>query len=315
MTADKPPISRATRQVLVLGSSGMAGHVVSKYLEERGREVTKVAGSYKSDPDTEVVDVTDRAHLDQILRSQPYAAVVNCIGSLVKASERQHARATYLNSYLPHYLEQAFCDSDTKVLHLSTDCVFAGTNAPYVESDFRDGPAFYDRSKALGEIENGKDITLRMSLIGPEMRESGTGLMHWFLGQSGEVRGFTGAIWNGITTLELAKAIDQLIDSELSGIYHLVPDHSISKFALLGVIKDVFEREDILLMPDGSVSLDKTLVDTRKEVPFSVAPRGYRGMIEDVRAWTGGHSRLYGSLPRYASEAIAPGPEEVGGRD
>jgi len=315
MTTHKPPINKATKQVLVLGSSGMAGHVVSQYLEERGREVTKVAGSYKSDPDTEVVDVTDRAHLDQILRSRPYVAVINCIGSLVNASERQHARAAYLNSYLPHYLEQVFCDNDTKVLHLSTDCVFAGTDAPYVESDFRDGPTFYDRSKALGEIQNGKDITLRMSLIGPELRASGTGLMHWFLGQSGEVRGFTRAIWTGLTTLELAKAIDQLIDSKISGIYHLVPDHSISKFALLGVIKDVFEREDILLMPDGSVSLDKTLIDTRKEVPFSVAPRGYRGMIEDVRAWTGGHSRLYGSMPRYGSDAIAPGPEEVEGRD
>lgn len=309
MTSFGPEDECRDREILVLGSSGMAGHVVSVHLEEQGYQVTKVAGSYRTDLDTIVIDVTDHAELDEVLRRRPYAAVVNCIGLLVKESERRPSRAAYLNAYLPHYLEEFFGAVDTKVIHLSTDCVFAGTSAPYIESAPRDGRTFYDRSKALGEIENEKDITLRMSLIGPELRDSGTGLMHWFLGQSGDVRGYTNVIWNGITTLELAKAIIRLLDSEVAGIYHLVPDYSISKFELLRLIGDVFGRKDINLRPDESLVSDKTLVDTRRELPFVLAQAGYRGMIEELLVWTASHWKLYAGMQRYGRGNLA----QVGG--
>ena len=59
---------------------------------------------------------------------------------------------------------------------MSTDCVFRKTGS-YSETSFRDGETFYDRSKALGELENNKDLTFRNSIIGPDMSERGIGLL------------------------------------------------------------------------------------------------------------------------------------------
>ena len=53
----------------------------------------------------------------------------------------------------------------------------------YNESDFRDADDIYGRSKALGEIINDKDLTIRTSIIGPELKLNGEGLFHWFMHQ------------------------------------------------------------------------------------------------------------------------------------
>ena len=60
--------------------------------------------------------------------------------------------------------------------------------------------------KDLGEIMNKNHLTLRTSVIGPELKRDGEELFHWFMSQTGEVNGFTKAIWSGVTTLILAKA-------------------------------------------------------------------------------------------------------------
>jgi len=39
---------------------------------------------------------------------------------------------------------------------------------------------FYDRSKALGELENNKDLTFRNSIVGPDRNINGIGLLNWF---------------------------------------------------------------------------------------------------------------------------------------
>ena len=52
---------------------------------------------------------------------------------------------------------------------MSTDCVFSGKIGSYNENSFKDGETFYDRSKALGELENNKDLTFRNSIIGPDI--------------------------------------------------------------------------------------------------------------------------------------------------
>lgn len=73
---------------------------------------------------------------------------------------------------------------------------------------FATAETFYDRSKALGELEDDKNITLRNSIVGPDINAEGIGLLNWFMQQSGEIKGYTKALWTGQTTLQLAKTME-----------------------------------------------------------------------------------------------------------
>ena len=237
-------------RILVLGAGGMAGHVVATYLEERGHEVSAVSATHTDRSRTPRCSMSPTgSHSTSYLQRGTFDVVVNCIGLLVKASEEHQDRAVYLNAYLPHQLEHFYERSQTKVVHLGTDCVFSGTNAPYTEGSLYDGQLVYDRSKALGEIKNDKDLTLRMSIIGPDTQAAGVGLFNWFYAQTGPVAGYTRAIWSGITTIELAKGIDAAIAQDLTGLYHLVPATNTSKFDLLQLMATTFGRDDITVEP------------------------------------------------------------------
>jgi dTDP-4-dehydrorhamnose reductase len=285
--------------VLILGAGGMAGHIVSLYLRESGYEVDTLSAKNALDDRTYLIDVTNKESLESVLKSKKYDVVVNCIGILVKQSEDRKDLSTYLNSFLPHYLENFYKDTTTKVIHLSTDCVFSGKNAPYKENSTYDGELFYDRTKALGEIINEKDLTFRMSIIGPDMQASGIGLFNWFYSQTGDVSGYKNAIWNGITTIELARGIKAAIEQELTGLYHLVPNENISKLNLIKLFVETFERDDITVISDDKVSLDKTLINTRTDFDFIVSD--YLTMVQDMKKWIESHESLY---PHYKKEVV-----------
>lgn len=289
------------RTVLVLGAGGMAGHVVRTYLAEAGHRVTGASRSLG--PCSEVqLDVTDHRALEDFISAGRFDVIVNCVGALVADSERDPSLAIRLNSLLPHQLSKIASQVSARLIHLSTDCVFSGASGGYREDAFRDGDSVYDRAKALGEVDSPDHLTLRMSIIGPEIREHGTGLMHWFLGQNGLVNGYAGARWNGLTTLELATAINSILSSSLSGIYNLVPDDSVSKFELLQLIREEFSRPDLDVVPVEEPIVDKTLIDTRRTSPYTVgSDHGYRGMIRRLYRWIERHPELYGNDRRYVA--------------
>lgn len=274
-------------KILILGAGGMAGHVVSLYLREHGHDVDTLSATNKLDPQTSLIDVMDLNQLRIALDSTHYDAVVNCIGILVKQSEDRKDLSTYLNSFLPHFLENYYTNTSTKLIHLSTDCVFSGKNAPYSEDSVYDGELFYDRTKALGEVINEKDLTFRMSIIGPDMQDKGIGLFNWFYSQTGDMNGYTNAIWNGITTIELARGIDAALEQNLSGLYHLVPNENISKYNLLKLFTEIFDRQDISVHPDDKVALNKTLINSRNDFDFTIS--NYPAMINEMKNWIESH--------------------------
>ena len=196
-------------KILVLGCRGMAGHMISMYLKEQGHDVTgfdRIASPYL---ETVTGDAMDGGLVKELVRGGSYDSVINSIGVLNRAAEDDKAAAVSLNAYLPHLLEKATEDLDTQIIHMSTDCVFSGNRGGYTEDDLKDGKTFYDRSKALGELENDKDVTLRNSIVGPDINPSGIGLLNWFLQQKGPVKGYRKAIWTGQTTLQLARTMEE----------------------------------------------------------------------------------------------------------
>lgn len=279
-------------KILVLGASGMAGHVVTTFLEEKGiYEVANLVHKKKLNDKSHVVDATDFRELNKFLDSGRFDVIINCIGILNQNATEFIANAILLNSYLPHYLEDRFKNSQTRIIHLSTDCVFSGKTGSYDENSFKDGDKAYDRTKALGEICSDHSLTIRTSIIGPDINEDGIGLFNWFMKSKGQINGYVNSIWTGITTIELAKAIEKMIDADLSGIYHLVPEKSINKYELLVLLKNIFNREDLNISEYYNDIVDKSLINTRRDFGYKFPD--YPAMIGGMKEWINQHRSLY----------------------
>ncbi|MFC0475740.1 SDR family oxidoreductase [Robertmurraya beringensis] len=276
---------------LVLGATGMAGHVIAIYLKEQGHEVEALTRRPFPYCDSIIADVTDLPVVTEVIQNGSYDAVINCIGILNQFAEDNKHQAVFLNSYLPHYLSHITKETETKIFHMSTDCVFSGKSGNYNENSLRDGDTFYDRSKALGELENDKDLTFRNSIIGPDINKDGIGLFNWFMKQDGEINGFTKAIWTGVTTLTLAKAMEKATDENLTGLYNLVNNQTISKFDLLNLFNKHLKDNSINILPSESVVVDKSLVNNRADFSFKVP--SYEQMIVEMKEWILNHKEMY----------------------
>lgn len=278
-------------KILILGGTGMAGHTISLYFKEAGHDVTAFSRSKFSHCQNINGDITDFDNIKSILVEGQYDAVINAIGILNKNAENNKSLAVLLNSYLPHFLSDTTKEMHTRIIHMSTDCVFSGKTGGYLESSFRDGETFYDRTKALGEIENKKDLTFRNSIIGPDMNENGIGLFNWFMKQDNQIHGFTKAQWTGVTTLTLAKAMERALMENLIGIYNLVNNEIISKYDLLKLFNEHMRQNKLTILPSDSINLNKSLINNRMDFSFTVP--SYEDMIKEMKLWIENHKELY----------------------
>lgn len=277
---------------LVLGASGMAGHAVSIYLKERGHSVVGFSRRGVSFLEEQVVgDARDGALLAEAIGEGGFDVVVNCVGVLNQDAERDPEGAACLNGELPHVLARICEGARARVFHMSTDCVFAGNAGPYAEGSVPDGRTVYDRTKAAGELDDGRNLTFRCSVVGPDMRPAGIGLLNWFMQQPGPVRGWTRAMWTGLTTLELAKAMECAALEGSSGLVNMVPPESISKYDLLRLFDRELRDGKVEIVPDGNVQLDKTLVRTNYGCSFR--PGGYAEQVAEMAEWMRAHKDLY----------------------
>lgn len=277
---------------MVLGSGGMLGHMVYHYLKSLDK-YKMVDASYprKLHEGSKLLDVTNKTELEEFIITESPDVVVNCIGILIKGSVNDPSNAIYLNSYLPHQLAKVLRKTGGRLIHISTDCVFSGKKGGYTEEDFRDADDTYGRSKALGEVINDIDATLRTSIIGPELKENGEGLFHWFMQQTGKINGYTQTFWGGVTTLELAKIIDATISQNITGLIHITNGQSISKFDLIRLFKSEFSKMDIEIEPSEGKRVDKSLKSVRTDFNYKIPP--YDVMIKNQFDWMGKNKSLY----------------------
>lgn len=278
-------------KILVLGGTGMAGHTISMYFKEAGHNVTVFSRSKIDYCKNINGDITDFESIKIILIECQYDAVINAIGILNQDAEDNKSMAVLLNSYLPHFLSDTTKNMKTRIIHMSTDCVFSGETGGYSENTFKDGKTFYDRSKALGELENNKDLTFRNSIIGPDMNENGIGLFNWFMKQEGQINGFTKAIWTGVTTLTLAKAMEQALKENLTGVYNLVNNETISKYDLINLFNKYLKNNELEVLPSEKLSLNKSLINSRTDFNFQV-PK-YETMVFEMKTWIYNHREFY----------------------
>jgi len=180
---------------------------------------------------------------------------------------------------------------NAKLIHISTDCVFSGDKKkPYVETDEKDGRGIYAKTKGLGEIVSDKHLTLRTSVVGPELKTDGEELFHWFMNQQGDISGFTKAIWSGVTTIELSKAVKWSIDNDITGLYHVTNNTSISKYELLKLFQK-YTKKDISIKPVDGKNVDKSFIDTRLLMNYKIP--SYDQMIKNMADLIKENSKLY----------------------
>ena len=278
------------KTILVLGGDGMAGNMLKTYLEEKGHDVFATSRR-KTEGKAVHFDVLENyREMGDILPRITPDFVVNCIGVLNQSAEENKAGAVLVNSFLPHYLDSLAEKHNFKLIHVSTDCVFSGKNGNYSETDFPDAASFYGRTKSLGELNNGRSVTFRTSIVGPDINEKGIGLFNWFMKQSGEIKGFSNVVWTGVTTVELAKCIEKSFDMDITGLYNLVNNKKVNKYELLLLFKK-YTGKNMEIKEDGSYKSDKSLVNNRKDFDFDIP--GYEGQIKEMCGWINGHKEKY----------------------
>jgi len=280
------------RKILIIGSKGMAGHIIYNFFKENTDfNVIDIARSSDSHVPNYQIDVTDFKLLSEILRSEKPDHVINCIGILNRDAEDHPDKAILLNSYFPHFLAQEGKSIGFQLIHISTDCVFDGKRGGYTEDSIKDGVGFYAQTKALGEVLYAGNLTLRTSIIGPELKSNGIGLFHWFMQQRESIKGYRQAYWTGVTTLELAKAIVEAIDQNISGLHHLVNGIKINKYDLTNLFKEIFEKDEIFIEPFDDYKVDKSLLKSNNSFNYTVP--SYIEMIKEMKEWIENHKNLY----------------------
>lgn len=276
-------------KILVLGASGMLGNAMIRlFAESEGFDVLGTVRGERSKrllPESlwsRVISGVDVESIDSLTRvlgdTQP-DVVINCIGLVKQLAEADDPLvAIPVNTLLPHRLARLCALSGARFVHISTDCVFAGTKGMYVESDAADAQDLYGRSKFLGEVDYPNAITLRTSIIGHEL-EGARSLVGWFLAQRGSVKGFSQAVFSGLPTVELARVIRDyvLTHPQLHGLYHVSAD-AINKYDLLQRVANVYGKT-IEIVPNDSLVIDRSLDSTRFRLATSFQPKPWSDLI------------------------------------
>jgi len=279
-------------RVLILGASGMLGHKLWQVFQSRFETWGTVRSSYHTyarfslfDPER-LLGGVDASGFDTVVRAFETAkpdVLINAIG-IIKQLPAAHDPIISLevNSLFPHRLARLCQASNTKLIHVSTDCVFSGRKGMYVEDDAPDADDLYGRSKLLGEVSGTNCLTLRTSLIGRELKTA-HGLVEWFLSnRGGSVRGYTNAIFSGFPTLILGDIITNVIERhpDLSGVYH-VSSEPISKFQLLCMLRDAYQIP-VEIEPFPNISIDRSLDSSRFLAATGYQPPPWQEMIRTM---------------------------------
>jgi len=268
------------KRVLVLGSTGLIGHKVYNYCKKNTNyKMLNIAYRNKLNENTLLVDVINIDKSLEIIKSLKPDIIVNCIGVLISKSNKDPESSIIINALFPHKLKHLANELNAKLIHISTDCVFSGRTGQYTETSLKDGYDNYSKTKGLGEITEEPHVTLRTSVVGPELKTDGEELFHWFMSQKDSINGFTKAIWSGVSTLELAKAVVWAIEENITGLYHITNGKTINKYKLLNLFKKYTGHDIEILAVDGK-EVDKSFIDTRKIIKYIIPD--YEVMVKDM---------------------------------
>ena len=259
--------------VLVLGASGMLGHMLVRVLSEHHQVIGTTSSQYDSkSPLARILDKAD--WIDQvdvrnwqtienaINRAKPNV-LINCVGVIKQKMDSGNIMdAILINSLIPHQLASTCEKLGIRFIHFSTDCVFEGTPGIKYTSYTPNATDLYGTTKRLGEVNYAPAITLRTGFVGRQL-SGAEGLFEWVLSQKGKaVSGYQNAIYSGLTTMALSRVIKQVIEVQptLSGLYQ-VASNRINKFDLITKLNQLLQL-DLLIAQNTEFMCDRSMDGT-----------------------------------------------------
>ncbi len=278
-------------KIVILGGNGMIGHQFYNSWRDNHEVKVTLRDNYekyshhkifRKQDIFEKVDVRNIEILKQTISKAEPEVIVNAVG-ITKKNVKIDSRLTKtINSEFPHSLSRICSSNKIRLIHLSSDCVFSGKKGNYSEKDIKDADDTYGVSKSEGEIEMENVLTIRKSTIGFELNNK-HGLLEWFLSQSGDVFGYTNAIFTGLTTQELAKKLIYIIENQknLSGILHLIGE-KIDKYSLLKKIKKIFKIKNVNVIPSSDFICDRSLEGEKILEVFKYDIPSWDDMLEEM---------------------------------
>ena len=272
----------------------MLGHMVNSVLIKEKYNVFVTNRHKLSSQNQPTIDLnfSDLGNPNSLEKISNFDFIVNCVGVIkprIKESDSSSVlNAIYINSYLPHLIQNYISQSSTNVIQIATDCVYSGSHGPYLEKSLHDANDVYGKSKSLGEVSSPNFMNLRCSIIGPELK-SKSSLLEWVINQPAEthLNGFVDHIWNGVTTLAFAKIVSGILNTSFTpGTFHIVPKNPLTKYDLVSTIAINFGRHDILVKKTNSGNpIDRTLSTSFPDLNLSLwRSAGYNQLpkIEDL---------------------------------
>ena len=282
--------------ILIFGATGMLGHAVFRVLSNDKR--LNVFGTIRSESSKKLfpapfaenlipnIDIESDDCLKKAFEITQPDVVINCIGIIKQLSDAKDVLKTVpINALLPHRLALLSKNFGSRLILVSTDCVFSGGKGDYLETDFPDCDDLYGRSKLLGEIaDNDNVLTIRTSIIGHELR-GGHSLVNWFLSQNESTQGYTKAVFSGLPTNELANIIRSCIVDwpNLHGLYHVSAD-PINKYELLSLIAKIYDKK-IQITKSEQVQIDRSLNHQKFQAATAYQAKDWPSLIESMKAF------------------------------
>ena len=278
-------------KILILGGDGMIGHKMVQVLGAQNHEIV-ISVREKRDLSLKSFSSKSKVFFNDFLKENVFTfldrvnpdVIINAIGITIRRGVNDHvSNSIYINSYFPHQLANWAGIHNKRLIHFSTDCVFSGSEGSYSEDANPNALDYYGKTKGLGEVFSKNALTLRSSMIGPELFNK-TELFEWVINnKEKEINGFSRVIYSGVTTVYMARLVADLIKNhkDLSGIYNIA-SNPISKFELLHLINDNFDL-GLVINKDQSIISNKTLDPSKIDNELGIKSSNWNELIIELK--------------------------------
>lgn len=278
LTTDREDI-----MIVVLGSTGMNGHTVTKHMvdvfgEENVKRSTRRTPTKAGEFFFEVTEYPTEYHYCVIPECD---YVINCIGVIKPHITKNMQISIAANALFPYQLANHCEKYGYKLINITTDCVFSGKTGDYTEESLHDCTDEYGKTKSLGEPPN--CLNLRTSIIGPEIEGRATSLVEVVKSKKGgDFNAFTNWYWNGVTTLQYAKICQQIIEQGLhqNGTFHVFSD-KIVKGDMIKILNDKYDLGLNITRCEAPYYCDRTLSTVKRLCGMLQIP-SIRRQMEDM---------------------------------
>lgn len=245
--------------LLIAGASGFLGANALLEALDAGHEAV---GAFHDTPiasngaRTICADLSDQKVARELLEALRPDWVLNCAALAdVDGCERDPELARRINAELPRALAAGCREAGVRLVHISTDSVFDGRRGSYEESDHVHPVNVYSRTKLEGETAVSEELPdaliVRTNFFGISPGER-TGLADWIIRElmaGHRIAGFTNVVFTPLIANEVVRVIFGMMDSGMSGLYHLGGSTQLTKHDFAVLLARVLELDEKLVRP------------------------------------------------------------------